>query len=188
MTTWEIFWFLVITLFLTSPLYLHINRCRQHFASYLAIKVYILGWYSCCISFWISFKMKYNFLSFLLPQGGSEVWNVWFQDGVFVFPLGVWPEIDIKALISMHKCQCTNNCPVSKTQCLLKLFYYNVQLWLILCYRLAIYYLNAVSKGYQQANMDLKRKMQMVSRRAGLLVLFLYVFYFFKLFFKCQSS
>lgn len=29
--------------------------------------------------------------------------------------------------------------------------------------RLAIYYLNAVSKGYQQANLDLKRKMQMVS-------------------------
>lgn len=138
---------------------------------YLSIKVYILGWYSCCISFWISFKMKYNFLSFLLPQGGSEVWNVWFQDGVFVL---VWPEIDIKALISMHKCQCTNNCPVSKTWCWLKLFYYNVQLWLILCDRLAIYYLNAVSKGYQQANMDLKRKMQMVSRRAGLLVLFLY--------------
>lgn len=48
-------------------------------------------------------------------------------------------------------------------------FFYDVQLWLILCDRLAIYYLNAVSKGYQQANMDLKRKMQMVSRRAGLL-------------------
>ena len=29
--------------------------------------------------------------------------------------------------------------------------------------RLAIYYLNAVSKAYQQANVDLKKKMQMVS-------------------------
>lgn len=33
----------------------------------------------------------------------------------------------------------------------------------ILFNRLAIYYLNTVSKGYQQANLDLKRKMQMVS-------------------------
>lgn len=33
----------------------------------------------------------------------------------------------------------------------------------ILYNRLAIYYLNTVSKGYQQANIDLKRKMQMVS-------------------------
>lgn len=30
--------------------------------------------------------------------------------------------------------------------------------------RLAIYYLNAVSKAYQNANMELKRKMQMVSK------------------------
>lgn len=28
--------------------------------------------------------------------------------------------------------------------------------------RLALYYLNAVSKGYQQANIDLKKKMKMV--------------------------
>lgn len=34
---------------------------------------------------------------------------------------------------------------------------------LILCNRLAIYYLNTVSKGYQQANLDLKKKMKMVS-------------------------
>lgn len=58
-------------------------------------------------------------------------------------------------------------------------FFYNVQLWLILCDRLAIYYLNAVSKGYQQANMDLKRKMQMVSRRAGLLASSFIIFYYF---------
>lgn len=31
--------------------------------------------------------------------------------------------------------------------------------------RLAIYYLNAVSKAYQNANMELKRKMQMVGKR-----------------------
>lgn len=61
-------------------------------------------------------------------------------------------------------------------------FFYNVQLWLILYDRLAIYYLNAVSKGYQQANIDLKRKMQMVSIRAGLLAPS------FLLFFKFQSN
>lgn len=63
------------------------------------------------------------------------------------------------------------------------LFFYNVRLLLILYDRLAIYYLNAVSKGYQQANMDLKRKMQMVSRGAGLLAPF--IFYYFL---KFQSS
>lgn len=30
--------------------------------------------------------------------------------------------------------------------------------------RLAIYYLNAVSKAYQNANLELKRKMQMVGK------------------------
>jgi len=30
--------------------------------------------------------------------------------------------------------------------------------------RLAIYYLNAVSKAYQNANMELKRKMQLVGK------------------------
>lgn len=87
---------------------------------------------------------------------------------------------DINACIRIS----TNNCPVSKTWCWLKFFFYNVQLWLILYDRLAIYYLNAVSKGYQQANMDLKRKMQMVSIRAGLLA----PSCIFLLFFKSQSS
>ena len=30
---------------------------------------------------------------------------------------------------------------------------------------LALYYLNALSTGYQQANLDLKKKMQMVSHQ-----------------------
>lgn len=34
---------------------------------------------------------------------------------------------------------------------------------------LALYYLNTTSKGYQQANIDLKRKMQMVSMVCPLL-------------------
>lgn len=35
---------------------------------------------------------------------------------------------------------------------------------LIFTHRLAIYYLNAVSKAYKQANIDLKKKMQMVGK------------------------
>uniref|UniRef100_A0A3Q3ALB6 Transmembrane channel-like protein n=1 Tax=Kryptolebias marmoratus TaxID=37003 RepID=A0A3Q3ALB6_KRYMA len=37
----------------------------------------------------------------------------------------------------------------------------------VLSYRLAIYYLNSTSKAYQNANMELKKKMQMVSREDG---------------------
>lgn len=32
-------------------------------------------------------------------------------------------------------------------------------------YRLAIYYLNSVSKAYQNSNMELKKKMQMVRKK-----------------------
>ena len=35
--------------------------------------------------------------------------------------------------------------------------------WCVLSASLALYYLNALSKGYQQANLDLKKKMQLVS-------------------------
>uniref|UniRef100_A0A8C7YV05 Transmembrane channel-like protein n=1 Tax=Oryzias sinensis TaxID=183150 RepID=A0A8C7YV05_9TELE len=45
----------------------------------------------------------------------------------------------------------------------------------ILLMVLAIYYLNTVSKGYQQANTDLKKKMQMAS--LSLLVCPLYILY-----------
>uniref|UniRef100_A0A665UWC4 Transmembrane channel-like protein n=1 Tax=Echeneis naucrates TaxID=173247 RepID=A0A665UWC4_ECHNA len=43
---------------------------------------------------------------------------------------------------------------------------------------LAIYYLNAVSKGYQQANIDLKKKMQMVSLSLLTMLPYLYIMYF----------
>ena len=47
----------------------------------------------------------------------------------------------------------------------LKVFFY-----FFLLVRLALYYLNAVSKAYQQANLDLKKKMQMVSREESISV------------------
>lgn len=59
---------------------------------------------------------------------------------------------------------------------------------LIMLYdRLAIYYLNAVSKGYQQANMDLKRKMQMVSMSVLLLCPSSVFFLLFPSFFSKSS-
>lgn len=50
--------------------------------------------------------------------------------------------------------------------------------------RLALYYLNAVSKGYQQANIDLKRKMQMVSMSDLLLYIISVCFILFPSFLK----
>lgn len=48
--------------------------------------------------------------------------------------------------------------------------------------RLALYYLNAVSKGYQRANLDLKRKMKMVSMNVVMSKLRFHLFSIFPVF------